>query len=109
MGNRKYRTVVAAVLAGAVLFSPLLCGMSCLETSGGNSSSGVEVAPAAELAGEFAVSVVVGCVLTHVILNIDGSEWAELARVGTWVWVGAETVRLVGAAPKERKRCLRTQ
>jgi hypothetical protein len=95
MGKRKYRTVVAAVLAGAVLFSPLLCGMTCLGTRGGNSNTGVVVAPAMELAGESVVSRVVGCVLTQVILSIDGGEWAELARVGSWFWVGLEIVRFV--------------
>ena len=94
MGTRKYRTVIATVLAGAILFSPLLCGMTCLEMAVGNPNTGAGVEPAAELAGRYAVSGVVGCVLTEAVLNIDGSEWAELARVGTWIWVGVEAVWL---------------
>jgi len=97
MLKKKYRTVVAVALAGAALFSPLLCGMTCLETRGGNSSARAEEAPAVELAGEFAVSGVVGCVLTHVALDINFSGWEDQVDVGTWVWVGVETVRLAGA------------
>ena len=96
MRNGKYRTVVAAVLVGAVLFSPLLCGMPCIETGGGNSSAAAKVAPAAELAGEFVGSAVVGCVLTHVVLDIDWSDWAGVLEDGAWVWVGVEAVELAG-------------
>jgi hypothetical protein len=97
MGKRNYRTGVAAVLVGAFLFSPLLCGMTCLEAHGGNSSAAAEVmAPAGELAGEFAVSAVVGCVLTHVIFSIDFSDWTDVLKDWDWVWVGVEVVELVG-------------
>jgi hypothetical protein len=97
MLKRNYRTVVAAVLVGAALFSPLLCGMTCLEGRGVQAGAAVEVAPAAgEFLGEFVESGVVGCVLTHVILRVDASDWGEIARVGIWVWAGVETVRSVG-------------
>jgi hypothetical protein len=97
MRNRKYRAVVAAVLVGAVLFSPLLCGMTCIETGGRNSSAAAKVAPAAgEFVGEFVESGVVGCVLTHVVFDIDWSDWAGVLEDGTWVWVGVEAVRLTG-------------
>jgi hypothetical protein len=99
MGKSKYRTVVAAVLAGVVLFSPLLCGMTCLEGRGVRPDVVTEtVAPAAELAGEFAVSGVVGCVLTHVVLNIDLSGWADVLNDGSWVWIGVEVVEMVRGA-----------
>lgn len=99
MLNRKYRAGVAAVLAGAFLFSPLLCGMTRLELKRIRPSAATEMAAPAirEFVGKFVGSGVVGCLLTHVVLSIDGGEWAELARVGTWVWVGAEVVWLVGA------------
>jgi hypothetical protein len=97
MLKRKHRTVVAAVLVGAALFSPLLCGMPCLETGRGNSSAAAEVAPAAdELAGEFAVSAVVGCILTHVVLDIDWSDWTGVLEDGAWVWAGVEALRFIG-------------
>ncbi len=98
MLKKKYRTVVAAVLAGAALFSPLLCGMTCLETRGIGPSATVEVVPRAEeVAAEFAESGVVGCVLTHVVLSIDLNDWADVLHDGNWVWVGVETVELVTA------------
>ena len=99
MGKRKYRTVAAVVLAGAALFSPLLCGMTCLEMSRIRPSTATEVASPAmgEFAGKFVGSGVVECLLTRVVLSIDVGDWAEVARVGTWVWVGAEVVRLVRA------------
>jgi len=98
MLKKKYRTVVAAVLAGAALFSPLLCGMTCLETRGIGPSATVEVVPRAEeVAAEFAESGVVGCVLTHVVLSIDSNDWADVFEVGTRVWGGVEAVELVTA------------
>jgi len=95
MGNRKYRTVVAAVLAGAVLFSPLLCGMSCGEMSGIKRSAAAEMgSPAEELAVDIAGGALVGCVLSHVASRIDVMEWADQVDMMTWVWVGAKAVRL---------------
>jgi hypothetical protein len=95
MGKSKYRTVVAAVLVGAVLFSPLLCGMSCLETNGIRPSAAVESASRAEeLAAEFVGSALVGCVLSHVISRIDFSGWTDQVDVGTWVWIGVEALRM---------------
>jgi hypothetical protein len=91
MGTRKYRTVVAAILIGAVLFSPLLCGMTCLERGGIRLSVGEEIAPpapVAELVAKFAESAVVGCLLTHVALDIDLSDWTDRMDFGTLVWVG---------------------
>jgi len=91
MGKSKYRTVVAAVLAGVVLFSPLLCGMSCLETNGIRPSAAVESAPRA---AEFVGSALVGCVLSHLVSKIDFSEWADQVDVMTWVRVGVDALRL---------------
>ncbi len=89
MGTRKYRTVVAAILIGAVLFSPLLCGMTCLERGGIRLSVAEEIAPPApELVAKFAESAVVGCLLTHVALDIDLSDWTDRMDFGTLVWVG---------------------
>jgi hypothetical protein len=98
MGKRKYRTVAAAVLAGAVLFSPLLCGMSCLEAGGVRPGVTTEmVAPAAgEFLGEVVESGVVGCLLAQVVLRVDVNEFGDLARVGSWVWVGVEAAELAG-------------
>jgi hypothetical protein len=97
MLKRKHRTVVAAVLVGAALFSPLLCGMPCLEGRGVQAGAAVEAVPAAgEFVGQFVKSRVVGCVLMHAILRVDASDWGEIARVGNWVWVGVEAVRWVG-------------
>jgi hypothetical protein len=105
MGKSKYRTVVAAVLAGVVLFSPLLCGRTCFGVRGVRPDVAPEaVAPAAELAGEFAVSGVVGCVLTRVILNIDGSEWMDVLKVASWVGIGAEAEELVRGVLREELR-----
>jgi hypothetical protein len=96
MFNRIYRTVAAAVLVGAVLFSPLLCGMTCLEGHGVRPSVAAEIAPTVEeLAGEFVGSAVAGCVLTHVVLKVDVSELTKAVGVGTWIWVGFEAVQLV--------------
>ena len=90
----KYRTVVAAVLVGAALFSPLLCGMSCLETNEIRPSADVENAPGAkELAAEFVGRTLV-CVLSHLVSKIDFSEWADQVDVVTWVWVGLEVLQL---------------
>jgi hypothetical protein len=95
MGNRKYRTVVAAVLAGAVLFSPLLYGMTRLEGCGAGPSAGVEfVPPVGELAAEFAESAVVECVVTGVVSKIDFSEWTERVDVERLVRVGVEALRV---------------
>lgn len=94
MGKRKYRTVAAAVLAGAALFSPLLCGMTCREGLRVRPEAAKTVTPAAELTGEFVGSAVIGCVLTHVVSKIDFSGWADEVDVRTWVWVGAEALRL---------------
>ena len=95
MGTRKYRTVVAGILVGAFLFSPLLCGMSCLETNGIRPSTAAEIAsPAEELAAEITGNALVGCVLSHVVSKIDISGWTEKVDVMTWVWVGVGALRL---------------
>jgi hypothetical protein len=97
MRKRNYRAGVAAVLAGAALFSPLLCGMTCRGTREGETGAAVEAAPAAgEFVAEFVGSGVVGCALTHVVLEIDWSGWEGVLEDGAWVWVGFEAVRLVG-------------
>jgi len=103
MGKRKYRAVFSAVLAGAVLFSPLLCGMTCLEGRGVQVDVATEmVAPATgEFVGNFVENGVVGCVLTHVVLDIDWSDWTDVLEDGAWVWVGVEAVRLVGGVLRE--------
>jgi hypothetical protein len=99
MGKSKYRTVVAAVLAGVVLFSPLLCGMTCLEGCGIRPGAAVEVVlPAEELVTELAESALVGCVLTHVVLSIDLSAWADVLNDGNWVWIGVKVVEMVRGA-----------
>jgi hypothetical protein len=96
MGNRKCRTVAAAVLAGAVLFSPLVCATSCLETQLGETDTLVEVVPAAEaFMDEIVDSKVVWCLLAQVVLRVELSESVELALAGSWVWVGLEIVRFV--------------
>ena len=94
MGKRKYRTVAAVVLAGAALFSPLLCGMTCRERLRMRPEAAQTVAPATELTGEFVRSALVGCVLTRLVSEVDFSEWADQADVATWVWVGVEVLRL---------------
>ena len=95
MGKRKYRTVVAALLVGAALFSPLLCGMSCLEKREMGTSAVAESAPRAEeLVAEFAASGVIGCVLSHIAARIDFSGWADRVEVQTWLWVGVGGLRL---------------
>jgi hypothetical protein len=97
MGTRKYRTVVAAILIGAFLFSPLLCGMTCLDERGVKDSVAAEVAPGErEFVGELVESGVAGCVLTHVVLKVDVSELTKAVGVGAWIWVGFEAVQLVG-------------
>jgi hypothetical protein len=96
MGTREYRTVVAAILAGVVLFSPLLCGMTCLEKRAIGAKSGVEfVSPAEELVAGFMESAVVGCLLTRVGPKIDWSEWVERVDVERVVRVGVEGLRVL--------------
>ena len=103
MLKRNYRAAVVAgvtaILAGAALFSPLLCGMPCLEAGVEKSGAAAEViAPARELAVEFAGSALVGCVLSHLVSKIDFSEWADQVDVVTWVWVGVEVLRMTDEA-----------
>lgn len=95
MGKKNYRAVVAAVLVGAVLFSPLVCGMTCLEAGVEKSGAAAEViAPARELGVEFAGSALVGCALSHVVSKIDFSGWTDQVDVMTWVWIGVGALRL---------------
>lgn len=91
MGTRRYRTVVAVVLAG-------LCGMTCLEMHGIRLEAATEMgAPGpGEFLGEIVESGVVGCVLAQVVPCTDLSGWVGLARAGSWVWVGVEAIRFVG-------------
>ena len=99
MGKRKIRAGIAAVLAGVVLFSPLVCGMSCLEARVSRARGGAEIVrPAEELVAGFAESAVVGCVLTHVASRIDFSDWTDRVDVESLVWVGVEALRLFDRA-----------
>jgi hypothetical protein len=106
MLKKNYRKAVAAgvaaVLAGAILCSPLLCGMTCLEGRGIGAGAAVEAgAPAEELVGELAESAVLGCVLADVVLKIDLGEWADALNEESWVWVGVEAGRLVTVVESE--------
>src|SRR5689334_7101058 len=94
MRQRKYRTVAAAVLAGVVLFSPLLCGMTCRERLGMQPEAAQAVAPVTALTGEFVKSALVGCVLTHLVSRINFGGWSDGVDVRPWVWVAVEAVRL---------------
>jgi hypothetical protein len=99
MGKRNYRTVVAAILMGAVLFSPLLRGMTFMQARAEKASATLESVPGmGELVGEFFQSGAIGCMVTHIILRADVNQLLEFARVGNWVWVGfgVETVRFIG-------------
>ncbi len=97
MGKRKIRAGIAVVLAGVVLFSPLVCGMSCLEARVSRANAGAEIVrPAEELVAGFVESAVVGCVLTHVASKIDFSEWTERVDVEELVRVGVEALRFFG-------------
>ena len=97
MSTRKYRMVVAAILAGVALFSPLLCGMTCLEERGIAQKSGAEfVLPTEELVAWLVESGVVGCLLTRVVPKIDLSEWAERVDVEQGARMGIETLRVLG-------------
>jgi hypothetical protein len=101
MGKAKYRTVVAAVLAGVVLFSPILCGKSCLEGRGSGNSGSVDVAApvvAQELVRKIAESGVVGCVVIQVLLDVDGKDLTNVLEVGNWIWFGIEPVEWIGGA-----------
>jgi hypothetical protein len=102
MLKKKHRLGVAAVLGGAALFSPLLCGMTCMETRVERAGAAVEAAPeVGEFAGEFVESGAVGCVLMHVVLKIDVSEWMDAAQVGTWVRVGFKAAGLIRGVLEE--------
>jgi len=103
MGTWKYKPVVAAILVGAFLFSPLLCGMTCLEMGGIRPNAATEmVAPGAgEFVGEFVKSGVVGCVVTHIVLKIDFNEWGNVFRVGNRVWDGVEAAYLIEGMLRE--------
>ena len=101
MGKAKYRTVVAAVLAGVVLFSPLLCGKSCLERRGSGDSGSVDIAAPSgvgELVGKIAESGVVGCVVIQVLLDVDAKDLANVLEAGNWIWFGIEPVEWIGGA-----------
>ena len=85
---KKHRLVVSAVLAGVVLCSPLLCGMTCLETRVEGATAAVEAAPAVgQCAGEFVESGAVGCVLRHVVLKVDVSKWIDAVLGGELPWM----------------------
>ena len=96
MLSRKYKTIVAGILTAGSLFSPLLCGMTCREGLRVRPEAVKTVTPAAELTGEFVGSVVVDCVLTHVVSKIDFGGWADEVDRRTWVWVGEEALRSIG-------------
>jgi hypothetical protein len=98
MRKTNHRAGVAAILVGAVLFSPLLCGMTCFEARGVRPNVAAEAAPAAgEFVAQFAERAVVGCLLTQVVLNIDFSGWEDVFTGGAWIWVGVEAMKLIGA------------
>lgn len=96
MGTRKYRMVVAAILTGVVLFSPLLCGMTCLGTSSEKSSGWMETAPATwDFVEVFVKSGLVGCGLLPVALEMGFDGWVESVEFGNLVWAGEEILRSV--------------
>jgi len=35
--------------------------------------------------------------LTHLVLNLNWSDWTGVLEDGAWVWVGVEAMQLVGA------------
>jgi hypothetical protein len=97
MLKRKYRAGVAAVLVGAVLFSPLLCGMTCMEGLGVRHGVSVDVAApveAQELVGKIVESGV-GCMVIEAFLDVDAKDLASVLEAGNWIWFGIEPVESI--------------
>jgi hypothetical protein len=89
MGTRNYRTVAAAVLAGAIMFSPLLCGMTCL--AGRESKHRV----AGDFGGDLVESGVVGCVVANMVGRFNAGDWEDVLQVGAWIETGIQAMKLV--------------
>ena len=87
MGKRKYRTVAAAVLVVAALFSPLLCGMNCLEGRGSkNRATG-------DFAGKLAESGAIGCVVVKLVWGMNAGDWESVLKVGMWIETGIQALK----------------
>ncbi len=94
---------VAAMVVGAVWYSPLLFGRAYMELRGMNPDAMADMRPAAgELLAEFVRYLIIAFVLAHFIAPLGVGDWKGAVQLGLWVWVGFQAMLLMGAVLHEK-------
>src|SRR5712692_2500809 len=94
---------VAALLVGALWYSPLLFGRAYLALRGMNPDAMAGMRPpAGELLAEFIRYLVIGFVLAHFVQRLGVGDWKGALQLGLWVWVGFQAMLLMGAVLHEK-------
>ncbi len=92
---------VAAFVAGALWYSPVLFGKAYAEVRGLDPHAMAEMRPpVSELVGEFAKNLVIAFVLGHFVVRLGIGEGA--VQLALWVWVGFQAMLLMGAVLHEK-------
>jgi hypothetical protein len=96
----RYRVIVVAALAaivvGAVWYSPFLFGTEWMKLRGINPAGVADVKnPAVEGLSELARSLVVAYVLARFLVRLRVADWKGALLLGAWVWLGFHATLLL--------------
>ncbi|WP_245474806.1 DUF1761 domain-containing protein [Bradyrhizobium sp. Leo121] len=92
----------AALLEGAVWYSPLLFGEAWTTLRGMDPGAMANPKiPIGEMIAEFARALVVAYVLARFVVLFGVVDWKGAVQIGIWVWVGFQATAVMGAVIHE--------
>ena len=93
---------VAAMVEGAVWYSPLLFGDAWMTLRGVHPGTTANmVPPLGEIIAEFIRSLVVAYVLARFVVLTGVSDWMGAVRLGLWLWLGFQAMAVAGSVIHE--------
>jgi len=107
MLNLNYRAVVAAavaaILIGALWYSPLLFGNEYMVVRGANPSAAAgQSISSAEILSDVAKNAVVAFVLSRVVVRLGVVGWKDAVHLALWVRGGFQAMLLMGSVLHEK-------
>jgi Protein of unknown function (DUF1761) len=94
---------VAALVVGAVWYSPLLFGNAYLELHGRNPDSMADMKiRVGEMIGDFVRYLVVGYILARFFVLLGVADWKRAVQTGLWLWLGFQAMLLLGSVLHEQ-------
>ena len=93
---------VAAMVEGAVWYSPLLFGDAWMTLRGVHPGTMANMTPPlGEIIAEFIRSLVVAYVLARLVVLTGAPGWMGAVRLGLWLWLGFQAMAVAGSVIHE--------